>query len=305
MNSGPILIACDLEGTTRVVVEAGLALADRLGAPAHLVHVDAYGHLLGERFHSVDPKQLAEMKQAYRTNAVARMRSLLSTLQRDPEAVELSVREGHADEELSDAAKEARAQAIVLGARGRAESLREGVGRTALRTARRASCGVFTIDVQAPFRIPSRILLATDLAEPRPTLARWGARVAGAFGAHVVLTHVSEITARVVAPYMFPARALEDHHEQLIERLARMRIDLLTLSREYGPGASEIETHYLVAGDVPSALLDMTRRSRVDLVIVGTHGRRGIARWMLGSVAESVLHHAHASVLTVHETEGS
>src|SRR6266849_3098128 len=99
MDSKPILIGCDIGGTTHggtthTVVEAGFALADGLRTTAMLVQVDDFGHLLSERFHAVDPPKLQEMKAAYREGALADLRRLVTRIGRDPERVEMLVREG-------------------------------------------------------------------------------------------------------------------------------------------------------------------------------------------------------------------
>lgn len=52
-------------------------------------------------------------------------------------------------------------------------------------------------------------------------------------------------------------------------------------------------------GDPAAKLIDVARDTDADLIIVGTHGRTGMTRFLLGSVARNVLLHAHASVLVL------
>ncbi len=54
-------------------------------------------------------------------------------------------------------------------------------------------------------------------------------------------------------------------------------------------------------GDAAATLLDVAERGAADLIVVGTHGRTGLSRLLMGSVARNVLLHAHASVLVVRE----
>jgi nucleotide-binding universal stress UspA family protein len=49
--------------------------------------------------------------------------------------------------------------------------------------------------------------------------------------------------------------------------------------------------------DVGSAILDVAREDKSDLIVMGTHGRRGLERLLLGSVAQTVAHHADVPVL--------
>jgi nucleotide-binding universal stress UspA family protein len=55
----------------------------------------------------------------------------------------------------------------------------------------------------------------------------------------------------------------------------------------------------LVEGDPAAAILDAAARERVDLIVVGSHGRTGLARFLLGSVSSRVVSHAACSVLVV------
>ena len=50
------------------------------------------------------------------------------------------------------------------------------------------------------------------------------------------------------------------------------------------------------AGDARSTILDLAQAWPADLVVLGSHGRRGWDRFLMGSVAESVAVHAHCSV---------
>lgn len=54
-----------------------------------------------------------------------------------------------------------------------------------------------------------------------------------------------------------------------------------------------------VGHDVSSAVVEQARRWRADLVVLGTHGRTGLARLFMGSVAEGVVRHASAAVLLI------
>jgi nucleotide-binding universal stress UspA family protein len=80
----------------------------------------------------------------------------------------------------------------------------------------------------------------------------------------------------------------EKYHRSIAERaVARLRRAGLT---------AEART---VIGDPRAALMDAARARRVDLVIVGSHGRTGVKKLLLGSVASHVVTHAPCSVLVV------
>jgi nucleotide-binding universal stress UspA family protein len=55
----------------------------------------------------------------------------------------------------------------------------------------------------------------------------------------------------------------------------------------------------ILRGNVAEAILDFTRKNEVDLVIMSTHGRSGVARWAMGSVADRVARQATVPVMLV------
>ena len=79
--------------------------------------------------------------------------------------------------------------------------------------------------------------------------------------------------------------------EQLQCRIA----ELTDLFRSQG-----VEASYAIRGvDPADTILDYALDQRKDLIVMGTHGRRGISSMLAGSVAEAVLRRAHCPVLTV------
>jgi nucleotide-binding universal stress UspA family protein len=57
-----------------------------------------------------------------------------------------------------------------------------------------------------------------------------------------------------------------------------------------------IVTPALEEGDPKSKIIDLANEWRADLIVVGSHGRKGLDRFLLGSVSEAVARHAHCSV---------
>jgi nucleotide-binding universal stress UspA family protein len=55
-------------------------------------------------------------------------------------------------------------------------------------------------------------------------------------------------------------------------------------------------TTSIVQGEPKSAIIDDAEAWGADLIVLGSHGRKGLQRFMLGSVSETVLRHAHCSV---------
>ena len=66
--------------------------------------------------------------------------------------------------------------------------------------------------------------------------------------------------------------------------------------------ATETSLHDLDGGRVADAIVEEARKSRCDLIVIGTHGRRGVSRAMLGSDAENVVRSSPVPVLLVRAT---
>jgi nucleotide-binding universal stress UspA family protein len=57
--------------------------------------------------------------------------------------------------------------------------------------------------------------------------------------------------------------------------------------------------HRLLAGDAADAIVRTAETDNVDFIVMGTHGRRGLTRLLMGSVAEAIIRRAPCPVLTV------
>jgi universal stress protein A len=145
----------------------------------------------------------------------------------------------------------------------------------------------------------TRILVPTDFSDTADAALAYAKELAGRVGASLHLLHVFDdfYTAATFAPEVYGAvpasvretslRAAEDH---LNERLPEDE-------RAYFNGTTAIAT-----GLTANAIVDYARTHGIDLIVIGTHGRGGIAHLLLGSVAERVLRVAPCPVLTVRAT---
>jgi len=299
-----IVIACDLGPQLAGVVEAGVAFADALEKTPVLVHVDAHPMLFLESLHAVAPEDLARMKQGYRERALEQLRQTVRGIGRDTHGIEALIREGRPDVRICEAASELDAEAIVVGTEVHGVIDHLLVGRTAHRVIRASQAAVLTANLRGPWQGLSRILYATDLAEgegPASQAESWAARLAGKLGARLSIVHVSQLGSDFAAPYVFPPRALDKLREALSQRLEALRVRMIAEAASHGMGAETVSSHLLFAEDTARTLADAAKHDRANLIIVGTHGRSGLRRALLGSVAEGVLRHATTSVLTVHE----
>jgi len=142
----------------------------------------------------------------------------------------------------------------------------------------------------------SRILVPVDGSAPsRAGLKEAIALAADGGGTIVALNVVSEL-ALVTAPEGFVA------YRELSEALAVAgRAIVNEAAKEAERAGVKFETQVVDVGAVPvsDAIVEQVGLQRCDLVVMGTHGRRGLKRLTLGSDAELVVRHAPVPVLLV------
>lgn len=131
------------------------------------------------------------------------------------------------------------------------------------------------------------ILHPTDFSEQADHAFRMACALARDHNARVVVAHVMPYP-----PVVYPegmVLATEDLRPKLTEMLKRVK-----------PADAMVPVErLLLEGDPTTAILDTAKEKGADLIVMGTHGWRGLTRLLMGSVAEGVLRGAACPVLTV------
>lgn len=138
-----------------------------------------------------------------------------------------------------------------------------------------------------------RILVPTDMSEFANQAIRYAAFLRERLGSRVTLLYADEA--------YFPVDILEIplgyYLEQAPSTKAKLQERLRVYADEHLPGVP-VET--LVVQDAPArAIVNTAHQMHADLIVMGTHGRRGWRRALLGSVTENVLHTADRPIVTV------
>ncbi len=81
---------------------------------------------------------------------------------------------------------------------------------------------------------------------------------------------------------------------------AECRGRLEALARDRLAGISH-ET-FVASGNAAPEILNLAKRQKIDLIVMGTHGRQGLPHFLLGSVAERIVRESPVPVMTVHPT---
>lgn len=149
----------------------------------------------------------------------------------------------------------------------------------------------------------TRILVPTDLSKYSGFALEWAAYLAQCMKAELVLLHVltdeeGKIIEEVIgegAVVQIPKgirqnvvddrqKKLKDQYEMVVPRDIKASLKVEQMTRI---GVPFLE------------IVKVAKEKEVDLIVMGTHGRTGLAHVLIGSVAEKVVHHAHCGVLTI------
>ncbi|MBV8758463.1 MAG: universal stress protein [Deltaproteobacteria bacterium] len=171
---------------------------------------------------------------------------------------------------------------IVMGTHGRTGLSRFLLGSVAERVVRSARCSVLVtrdIGEPQPYR---HLLVPVDFSESSRRAVDEAGDIASRSDATVTLLHVLELpTASFIQDADERATAMLDDWAELVEQKTRTRVTRIVKT---GAPAQQVLG---VAIDDPS----------IDLIVLGSHGRMGLSRLLLGSVAEKVVRHASRPVL--------
>lgn len=214
--------------------------------------------------------------------------------------------DGEAAPEILRMAKEIRFARIVMGTQGRSGLARLLMGSVAEQVVRHAPCPVVTVmapllepppanqgHAAAAVPIPAAIsiqtiLHPTDLSDHCKEAFQVACLLAKEHAARVIVVHVPE--PRVAPVGMAPAPPLPEGHRGGMEEWLRW-------SHQSETG---VQVEYRVEeGDAAPGIVSAAQATACDLIVMGTHGRTGLRRLLMGSVAERVLRMAPCPVVTV------
>ncbi|MBS0149553.1 MAG: universal stress protein [Nitrospira sp.] len=217
-------------------------------------------------------------------------------------AVETKIATGIPSEEVLVAATGEGPDLIVVGTRGRTGLAHVLLGSTAERIIRSAPCPVLAVRAdphdkerkgglrQGPSGI-ERILVPIDFSDCSLDALEYGALVAQRAKASIRILHVLEPVSYGL-DFTLPHVAKRDHDRTAITKKLSELAAALT--------SSGLVSDFVVSGGLPAdSILNAAMAPDVGLIVMGTHGRRGLSRALFGSVAEFVLRKASCPVLTV------
>ncbi|HEC96720.1 MAG TPA: universal stress protein [Nitrospirae bacterium] len=168
-----------------------------------------------------------------------------------------------------------KADLIIMGRRGRTDINRLMMGSVTARVIGHTACNVLVVPRSAVFKC-KKILIATDGSEFSSKAVHDALDIATACESEVVIVSVASNESEV------------REAEGLVREACKMA----------GEKGIKVTTGTPV-GTVYEMIIDLAEKENIDLIVVGSHGKTGLKRLLMGSVAERVIGHASCTVLVV------
>ncbi|MCC2642872.1 MAG: putative Universal stress protein [Nitrospira sp.] len=274
----PILLPTDFQEPARRAFAYAVKLANVLGARLHILHViKALSPSPGVSFHSryLNPLKTSAMLELGRLSRLAKEAGIHT---------EPHLLFGEPSDSILGSTARFHAGLVVMGTHGRTGWDRLRLGSTTEAVVRKARCPVLTLqEVVARDSVRrhataklDRFLVATDFSSCADAALRYVSRLAPGLKAKVCVLHAAGEGTR--------ERALRQKLNAAIERLQRAGIEAESLA---------------IPGDPVEIILKQAAEWQADMIAVGSQGRRGLSRLLLGSVAEALLRRSGCPVLIV------
>jgi nucleotide-binding universal stress UspA family protein len=243
--------------------------------------------------------QSEELEAELRAEADTTVRQAAARLARAGLTVETAVLTGRPGTAIVDAARTLNADLVVLGSRGHGTIESMLLGSVSAEVIDHSPTPVLVARASGFGRVvlawdgSSCAARAADLVRTWPIFAGTSVRAVSVSDVGVAWrTGFAEFENVDLMPlYTEAVEASRRQHEKLARELAAQ---LVAAGRSAEADVRE--------GDAAAEILAAAKEADADLIVIGTHGRTGLERLLLGSVARNVLHHAACSVLVVRET---
>lgn len=278
-----IMVATDFSERSDRAARRAILLAREHGGAVELVHVvpdDQPGHIVGKRMDE-GGRVLAALAQTFCTVDGVECTIVLET--------------GPPVAQINRIARTSGADVLVLGPHRRHVIRDAFIGTTAEQIVRGATCPVLMVNA-VPAGQYRRVILTTDLSDAsREAVERFATLGAGK-QASVAALHVFDAPALRLAMSHTMSNEEEDRYVRELRGAASRK-----LARFLEPVDLRL-SDMIVRNEetnVPDEILRAADHQAADLIVVATRGQSGLARLLLGSVAETVLRTASVDVLAI------
>lgn len=292
MSTAKILVASDFSESSDEALREADASARLAGAKLAVVHVIPDVQQLNPLFPQGNLGSEFDV-----AGLISRVRTLLderikAVTGREPSEVERYVEVGLDYSEIIRRAEQYHPSLLFVGSLGKTGLTRVLMGSVAEKVVRYAHCPVVVV---RPTKTRGVVIAATDMSKPSLDAVKVAADQASIRKAKLVVAHAIDFRGAAFFGELGSFFGGAQHAIDVPVVLGATKQALSGALESIGVTAEAV-----VLNGGPSAMIhDLAVERGAELVVVGTHGRTGLARLALGSVAESIIRHVSCSVLAV------
>jgi len=280
-----LLICSDGSEFSEGAVREGLKLAKLSGGKTTMLHVIEFN----PEFEALAPNLVEKME----AGAGEDIEALKSRAEKEGVPCTASIKRAERPHTvIVDEAEKIKADAIVMGRRGRTGLKRVIMGSVTARVIGHATRNVLVVPRAA--RIDCRgILIATDGSRCAEAASRQAVAIAKSCGAP--LTVVSVLHDEAMPSDFLTLKQRESISKKALSDAEKCVQDVKDLAGKEGVKAEGL----IMTGSPSEAVIKAAEDKKADLIVMGSHGRTGIERLLMGSVTERVVNLASKAVLIV------
>lgn len=287
-----IVVATDFSDNSRAALRWGALLARQLGSDLTVVHVVDLA--AGDNAWRILVETPDELERSAVVEAEKKLESFVDeVVDQRPDDVAFRAVLGTPVEQLLEEAKTFDDPIVVAGTRGRSRLKELLLGNTARRLVRKSAYPTVLVPPKAMVSTPKKLVAGIDFSEASREALRRAAMMARTYDASidVVYGYVLPEVATLDGSMASVATAHDDLISEKEEALASMVREV-----EADDVVGEISALQLPPAQ---AILSTADQKGAQFIFVGTHGRRGVARFFLGNTAERVIRKAPCPLFVV------
>jgi nucleotide-binding universal stress UspA family protein len=284
-----LLVPTDFSAPSDAALEHARTFARSFGGALHLLHVTGDAgtppHVPGNP-RDCEPAALRQLRDRL-TEADRRRRLTVRVMEGSDPA-----------QKIVGYARSLPADLIIMGTHGRSGVAHLLLGSVAEKVVRTAPCPVLTARAAPAAGGFTRILVPTDFSGPSDAALDCARLLALRFSASIHLLHVLE-DPRMEGPFgseVFVSESADARAARFKEARERLSHRVSAYDRDRRHMTTEV-----ILGAPARTIVDYAGDNTFDLIVMGTHGRTGLAHLLTGSVAERVVRHAACPVITTHD----
>jgi nucleotide-binding universal stress UspA family protein len=285
VNTERLLLATDSSEFSEGAIREAIRMAKRCSSELTAVTVIE----TNPEFESMAPSVLEKLEKEAR----AHLNSVQARAKQEGVACEIVIHEGEDSYKyIVDEAAAKKSTMIIMGRRGKKGFRRLVMGSTTSWTIGHAPCSVLVVPRNAQVEFKS-IVVATDGSPHSAAAASEGIGIAKRNSAR--LTVIAVVPADIAMPTDVDFAAIQreklaDQEMQIAEKNARTAKEA---AQKDGVDAQA----FVMSGKPADAIMEIAKDKAADLIVVGSHGRTGLDRLLMGSVAERVIVLSSCAVL--------